>query len=110
MSVLGDRLKQLRKQYKLTQEEVSEKLGLLRGTYSNYENGSREPDLALIKKFARFYEVSVHYLIGEEENEEGEIKALINLFKSLETREHRNKFLECANIIANGIKTQDRLD
>jgi len=106
MSILGERLKKLRKENNLTQEQLAEKLGLVRGTYANYENGSREPELELIQKFANFYNVSVQYLMGQDEEED--LIELINIYKSLNTKEARDKFREWASVTAKGLKTEDR--
>lgn len=62
--MIGNRLTNLRKQKKLTQQELSKRLKIARTTYSGYENGSREPDYATLKKIADFFEVSTDYLLG----------------------------------------------
>lgn len=106
MSILGERLKKLRNQHKLTQGQLAERLGLVRGSYANYENGSREPDLEQIQKFANFYNISVQYLMGEEEEED--LQELINIYKSLKSKESREKFREWASATAKGLQTEDR--
>jgi transcriptional regulator with XRE-family HTH domain len=62
--VVGDRIKRLRKDKGLTQEEAAKRLGMVRSTYSNYENGKREPDFETAKKIADFYDKTVDYLLG----------------------------------------------
>lgn len=37
-------------------------------TYANYEYGSREPDLELLKKISEIYNVSTDYLLGRTED------------------------------------------
>ncbi|MHC8517039.1 helix-turn-helix domain-containing protein [Sporosarcina sp. ITBMC105] len=64
--VLGSRLKKLRG--KMTQEEVSKRLGLSRARYSHYENDRVEPDTELLKKIADFFEVTTDYLIGQSDD------------------------------------------
>lgn len=64
--MLPKKLIELRKQKKLTQEAVAKKLGIPRGTYSNYELGKREPDLETLKRIADFHGVSVDELLGRE--------------------------------------------
>lgn len=39
-------------------------MGIPRSTLCNYENGTREPNLDTVRKFASFYEVSFDELIG----------------------------------------------
>ena len=61
MSIMGNKLKTLRKGRKLTQQELSEKLGLSRATISNYEVGRRSPHLSELRRFADFYGVGLDY-------------------------------------------------
>lgn len=60
------KLKELRKEKKLTQEEVSKDLNLVKRTYFNYENELREPDIATLIKLADYFDVTVDELIGHE--------------------------------------------
>lgn len=62
--MLGNRLRLLRTQRKLTQEEVAKKIGVARTTYAMYEQNSREPDNDTLQKLADYFEVSVDYLLG----------------------------------------------
>src|SRR5690625_4771397 len=67
--MLGERLKKLRKEKKISQYEAAERLGFSRGKLANYEQGSRQPDYDTLKKLADFYDVSVSYLLGETDSE-----------------------------------------
>lgn len=62
--MMGDRLKKLREKYNLSQYELARRLGMSRATYSGYELGIREPDHETLKKLARFFDVSVDFLVG----------------------------------------------
>lgn len=66
--MFGKRLKEVRKRSNHTQEEVSKKIGIARTTYSGYETGNAEPDNDTLQKIANFYDVSVDYLLGRDEN------------------------------------------
>ncbi|MDE6869693.1 MAG: helix-turn-helix domain-containing protein, partial [Clostridia bacterium] len=57
-------LKDLRMQLGKTQKEVAEEMGLLTTTYSNYEQGLREPSMEVLKILCEYYGVSANYLIG----------------------------------------------
>ncbi|SDJ62270.1 helix-turn-helix domain-containing protein [Paenibacillus naphthalenovorans] len=59
-----ERLRKLREKKGISQTEAAKRLGIVRTTYSNYESGNREPDIETIEKIARFYDVSVDYLLG----------------------------------------------
>jgi len=59
-----DRLKELRKNVRKTQKEVSELIGVASSTYSMYERGEREPDFETLDKICQLFNVSSDYLIG----------------------------------------------
>ena len=62
--ILGQRLKELREERALTQKEVAEALHINSVTYLHYEKEQREPPLGLLADFAKFFDVSVDYLLG----------------------------------------------
>lgn len=59
-----DRVKNLREDNDLTQQQVADKLFITRSAYSNYENGSRAFPLDILSQIADIYGTSVDYLIG----------------------------------------------
>lgn len=61
---LGERIKYLRLQKNMTQEQLAEVIGISRSALSMYELNQREPDLNTIIKFADFFQVSTDYLLG----------------------------------------------
>lgn len=65
MSDFTTRLKKLRKEKNLFQSEVAEEIGIASSSYSNYEQGTRSPDNETLIKLAKFFEVSIDYLLGE---------------------------------------------
>lgn len=69
MEDIGKKLKTLRKGKKLTQQDVADRLGLVRATISNYEVGRRTPHLSELKRFADFYGVTLDYF-GVSQNDE----------------------------------------
>ena len=52
------------KKLKLTQEELSNKLGFLQRTYAYYESGERVPTTLKLLVIAQYYDVSSDYLVG----------------------------------------------
>ncbi|EDT74793.1 helix-turn-helix transcriptional regulator [Clostridium butyricum] len=62
--MLKDRLKYLRNEIELKQEDIADKLNVARSTYGNWELGRTEPDIKALIKLARFYKVSLDYLCG----------------------------------------------
>ena len=62
--MFGKRLKRLRENKNLTQEQLGSIFGLVKSSISMYENGIRIPDSDLICKFAEYFGVSTDYLLG----------------------------------------------
>lgn len=62
--MLGERLTQLRKARKLTQQQIADKLHLSRGTYAQYEIDRRVPEYSTLEKMANFFNVSIDYMVG----------------------------------------------
>ena len=62
-------LKNIRKKRKLNQLKVAMDLNISREALSYYENGKREPSLALLLAMSDYFNVSIHYLITGEEFE-----------------------------------------
>ena len=62
--ILGKRLKELRESKELTQKQLALLLNINSVTYLHYEKEQREPPLALLADIAKFYNVSVDYLLG----------------------------------------------
>ena len=60
-------LRQIRKQRNWNQQKVAMDLHISRESLSYYENGKREPSLALLVEMSRYFNVSIHFLITGEE-------------------------------------------
>lgn len=58
------RIKDMREDNDLTQQEISEYLSCDQSLYSKYERGEREIPLAIMVKLARYYKTSIDYLVG----------------------------------------------
>ena len=60
-------LKKIRKLKNLNQQKVAMDLNISREALSFYENGKREPSLAMLINMSKYYNVSIDYLITGEE-------------------------------------------
>jgi len=60
----GERLKILRNQKKITQEQLAEYLGVGRPTIAGYEAKGKQPSFDILKEIADFFNVSLDYLLG----------------------------------------------
>lgn len=54
----------MREDHDLTRAELVERLGMHKTTYTNYEQGKREPPFELMIRLAEFYNVSLDYIAG----------------------------------------------
>lgn len=63
--MFSERLKQLRKEAKLTQKEIAEQFNISQPAYQAWEAGRRNPKKETIQMFADFFNVSYSYLSGE---------------------------------------------
>ena len=59
------RLRDLREDKDLNQTQVAKILGMSQTGYSKYETGENDIPTAVLIKLARFYGVSIDYLLGE---------------------------------------------
>jgi len=88
MSNVPQRLKELRKEAKLTQAEVAKFLNISESAYGYYEQGRNEISISSLQKLAEKYVVSVAYILSESdikhpfptqaEKDEAEFQAFAN--------------------------------
>ena len=59
------RLKALRKENLKTQEDMSQILDIARSTYAQYERGAINPPTQIVEAIAKYFNVSIDYLLGK---------------------------------------------
>jgi transcriptional regulator with XRE-family HTH domain len=66
--IIGDRLRELREEKKLSQGDIEKRTGLVRPYISRVENGHTVPSIETLEKWARALEVPMYQLFydGEE--------------------------------------------
>jgi transcriptional regulator with XRE-family HTH domain len=62
---IGSRITLLRKQQKISQDELAKLAGVSRTMMGNYERNSSPPSVEVLVKLAKAFGVSIDYLIGE---------------------------------------------
>lgn len=62
--MLDKNLKVLRKRYKLSQEQVAEKINVSRQTVAKWENGESMPDINACASLAQLYDVTLDNLVN----------------------------------------------
>ena len=63
-NIFAIRLRQARTEAGLTQTQLANKIGMTQGGYTNYENSTREPSIATLKKLARVLKRPTDWLLG----------------------------------------------
>ena len=58
------RLKELRESRHMSQQELGDLVGLSKSSIGYYEQGKHQPDLNTLETLARFFDVTVDYLLG----------------------------------------------
>ena len=61
---MGNKLKSLRIEKKLTQKQLADRVGVAISAVSSYESGSRYPSYDVLVRFAHIFHVSTDYLLG----------------------------------------------
>lgn len=64
------KLKELRMQRGLTQQQLADEISIERALVARYENGSRKPPIEKLNMLADYFGVSVDFLLGREEDEQ----------------------------------------
>lgn len=81
---LGDRIRYLRINLGLTQEELGQKVGLTKSAINKYEKGSIENmKQSMIARFASALDVSPVYLLGLEDPKQDQEDRLLSLFRMM---------------------------
>ncbi len=62
------RIKNLREDRNLTQQEVANYLHIKQNTYSQYENGQRQLPVSCLIALANLYKTSTDYILGLTDN------------------------------------------
>ncbi|NFD30394.1 XRE family transcriptional regulator [Clostridium botulinum] len=88
--MFGDRLKELREEKELTQEELGKLLSVSRQTVSGYEAENIEPNINNLVRLADIFNVSLDYLLGR-------TKERYNL--NLENKKNKELLLDIIKVI-----------
>lgn len=77
-----NRIKEIRKENKLTLESFSKLIDIPRATLSRYENGVSEPKIEVWNKIAEYFNVSVPYLMGISNEKQSDSNQLLEEYNS----------------------------
>jgi len=93
---MGDKLKSLRTDKKMTQKQVADRIGLAISAVSSYESGTRYPSYDVLVRLAHIFRVSTDYLLGMTDKrnidvtglDDDEIELISQLVDKLKKREN----------------------
>ena len=90
---IGQKIKELRQENNLTQEELAEQLGVSPQAISRWENSTTYPDITLLPIIANMFDVTIDYLLDMD---------------SYKMKEEIDKILEQSMVLFNQGKTKER--
>ena len=67
---MSERLRYLRKEHNLSQQDIAAFLHIKQNTYSQYEHGKRQLPIELLIALAKFYSVSTDFILSLTDNED----------------------------------------
>lgn len=67
MEAFSNRIKELRINKSLSQEQLADRLGVTKQAISQMERGVRKPSMAMLEALCDFFNVSADYLLGKED-------------------------------------------
>lgn len=93
----GENLRTLIDERDMTQKELAARLNIAPSTMGSYVQNTREPDFATLKAIAKFFNVSIDYLLDNHigktaTHQEDE---LLRIFRSLEPRQQEICLEQC---------------
>ena len=109
-----NRIKELRKQKKVTQEEVAEAIGVTRRGFQKWENGESQITLKNASQLADYFGVPLTYLLNQEEEWEKLQKLhqklpTVKEFDELHFKKQENRFKRFVQFVSDeDMKVKDR--
>lgn len=103
----GSRLRNLRLENNMTQEDLSKILNVSRATVGRYETNERFPDKNTLKKIADTFEVTVDYLLERTDNRNGKF-IYVNEYDKNHIKNNKYKIIE--NKIIKRLLLEDIID
>ena len=102
MALLGQKIKDLRNSYHLTQTELAVKIGVTKSTVAAYENDSRQPSYDVLIKLAKTFHVTTDTLLLDTKQSaldvdgltKDQIQTLETLIESFHTTNFLNQMVE----------------
>ena len=82
-----EKLKDCRLSTKQTQKQIAEKLEISPRAYQHYELGTREPNIEMLIKIAKLFNVSIDYLLGRTNNPISHIHCKLSIIGKIDVKQ-----------------------
>lgn len=98
----GERIAKARKQQKLSQKELADKLGIAQSTLAGYETGARKVTFGTLQEISNTLNITVDYLFGKtdnpneyvlEESFNGALEGSVEVRATMEVTAHENQVI-----------------
>ncbi|MBE6930456.1 MAG: helix-turn-helix transcriptional regulator [Ruminococcaceae bacterium] len=102
MLIIGQRIRQFRREQGLTQEKLAETLGVTCQAVSKWETGETYPDITLLPTLANLFGVSVDSLLGMDALNAA--NAPKNTYGTAHTLFREHRYAECAKVLQDALR------
>ena len=69
MVKIGERIRELRQEFKLTQADLAQKIGISQAGIAKWETGDRDPSTDCVILLSKFFDVTTDFLLGVEDKD-----------------------------------------
>ena len=107
MSTFVERVKELRLEKGLTQQELANFFYLNKSSISRYEKDKQIPELETLEKLSDYFEVSLDYLLGKSDIKNPEKAIKLNTSNSISTKGLSDENIKLINAMINQLKNQN---
>ena len=81
--MLGNKIKYLRDQLDISQEELAKRINISPSTIAMYETNKRQPSYEILLKLAEIFNCSLDYLLGKKENSTNKNSAIVLVYGTI---------------------------
>ena len=107
MESLGEQIKKLRKEFKLSQKKLAENIGIAQSAVANYESGYRIPNHEILIKLADYFDVTLDELLCRVHEKTNWIEISDIFLKSVMKQEYQAAYTLLEHMLDNGISPKE---
>lgn len=96
---IGKKISQLRKDKKITQQQIADFIGVTKASVSKWETGMTYPDITFLPLLAAFFDCSIDELMGYSELSKKEIENICNEMKKKLTQSPQETLLRIRHLV-----------